>query len=212
MLTHDLKNAIEALSLIVGNMEKHFDNEDFRADAMNSLKLATQNLSAMVTRLTNPVATLSGEHKRPQPADIIPMLKRALAITVGPVSETHKIEADLPSSLLALVDGERIEKVMENLMLNALEAMTAKNGTLTIKAGKTENQKVFFSVTDTGTGMTPDFIEKRLYHPFATTKKKGVGLGLYTCREVVQANGGSLEVDSREGAGTTFRVVLPSPK
>lgn len=212
MLTHDLKNAIEALSLIVGNMEKHFDNEDFRADAMNSLKLASQNLSAMVTQLTNPVAALSGEHKRPQPADIIPMLKRALAIMAEPLSETHKIEAELPPSLFALVDGERIEKVVENLMLNALEAMTGKNGTLTIEAGKTDDQKVFFSVTDTGTGMTPDFIEKRLYHPFATTKKKGVGLGLYTCREVVRANGGSIEVDSREGAGTTFRVVLPSAK
>ncbi len=212
MLTHDLKNAIEALSLIVGNMEKHFDNQDFRADAMNSLKLATQNLSAMVRRLTNPVATLSGEYKMAQPTDIIPMLKRALAITAGPVSETHKIEAELPPSLFAVVDGERIEKVIENLVLNALEAMPGKNGTLTIKAGKTDDQKVFFCVTDTGTGMTPDFIEKRLYHPFATTKKKGVGLGLYTCREVVRANGGSIRVDSREGAGTTFRVVLPSPK
>jgi signal transduction histidine kinase len=212
MLTHDLKNAIEALSLIVGNMEKHFDNEDFRVDAMNSLKLATQNLSGMVTRLTNPVATLSGEYKKAQPTDIIPMVKRALTITAGPVSETHKIETELPPSLFAVVDGERIEKVIENLILNALEAMTEKNGTLTIKAGNTDDQKVFFSITDTGKGMTPDFIAKRLYHPFATTKKKGVGLGLYTCREVVQANGGSIEVDSREGAGTTFRVVLPSPK
>lgn len=212
MLTHDLKNAIEALSLIVGNMEKHFDNEDFRADAMNSLKLATQNLSAMVTRLTNPVATLSGEYKMAQPADIIPILKRVLAITAGPVSETHKIEAELPLSLFAVVDEERIEKVIENLMLNALEAMTGKTGTLTIKAGKAGDQKVWFSVTDSGKGMTPDFIEKRLYHPFATTKKKGVGLGLYTCREVVRAHGGSIEVDSKEGAGTTFRVLLPSPK
>ncbi|MDQ3473316.1 MAG: ATP-binding protein, partial [Acidobacteriota bacterium] len=212
MLTHDLKNAIEALSLIVGNMEKHFDNEDFRVDAMNSLKLATQNLSAMVTRLTNPVATLSGEYKKAQPTDIIPMVKRALTITAGPVTETHKIETELPPSLLALVDGERIEKVMENLILNALEAMIEKSGTLTIKAGKTDDQKVFFSVTDTGKGMTHDFIAKRLYHPFATTKKKGVGLGLYTCREVVQANGGFITVDSKEGAGTTFRVVLPSPK
>jgi signal transduction histidine kinase len=212
MLTHDLKNAIEALSLIVGNMEKHFDNEDFRADAMNSLKLATQNLSAMVTRLTNPVATLSGEYKKAQPTDIIPMLRRALAITAGPVSETHKIETELPPSLFAVVHGERIEKVIENLILNALEAMTGKNGTLSIKAGKAGDQKVFFSVTDSGTGMTPDFIEKRLYHPFATTKKKGVGLGLYTCREVVRANGGSIEVDSKAGTGTTFRVVLPSPK
>lgn len=212
MLTHDLKNSIEALSLIVGNMEKHFDNENFRVDAMNSLKLATQNLSAMVTRLTNPVATLSGEYKKAQPIDIIPMLKRALAIMAGPVSETHKIETELPPALFAVVDGERIEKVIENLILNALEAMTDKNGALTIKAGKTEDQKAFFSVADTGKGMTPDFIAKRLYHPFATTKKKGVGLGLYTCREVVRANGGFIEVDSKEGAGTTFRVVLPSPK
>ncbi|MCM3905237.1 MAG: ATP-binding protein [Pyrinomonadaceae bacterium] len=212
MLTHDLKNSIEALSLIVGNMEKHFDNADFRVDAMNSLKLATQNLNAMVSRLTNPVATLSGEHKRPQPVDIIPMLKRALAITAVPMSDTHKIAAELPPSLLALVDGERIEKVMENLILNGLEAMTGKSGTLTIGAGKTDDQKVFFSVTDTGMGMSPDFIENRLYHPFATTKKKGVGLGLYTCREVVRANGGTIGVDSKEGAGTTFRVVLPSPK
>lgn len=140
------------------------------------------------------------------------MLERALAITAVPMSDTHKIAAELPPSLLALVDGERVEKVMENLILNGLEAMTGKNGTLTIEAGKTDDQRVFFSVTDTGLGMSPDFIEKRLYHPFATTKKKGVGLGLYTCREVVRANGGSIEVDSKEGAGTTFRVVLPSPK
>jgi signal transduction histidine kinase len=212
MLTHDLKNSIEALSLIVGNMEKHFDNAAFRVDAMNSLKLASQNMSAMVSRLTNPVATLSGEHKRPQPVDIIPMLKRTLAITAEPVRDTHQIAAELPPSLFALVDGERIEKVIENLILNAVEAMTGKNGTLTVEAGKTGEQKVFFSVTDTGVGMSPDFIEKRLYHPFATTKKKGVGLGLYTCREVVRANGGSIDVDSREGAGTTFRVVLPSSK
>jgi signal transduction histidine kinase len=212
MLTHDLKNAIEALSLIVGNMERHYENKDFRADVMNSLKLATQNLTAMVTRLTNPVATLSGEHKRPRPVDLIPMLKRVLAIMAEPVADTHKIVAELPTSLFALVDAERIEKVVENLVLNALEAMTRRNGTLTVEAGTTDDQRVFFSVTDSGIGMTPDFIEKRLYRPFATTKKKGVGLGLYTCREVVRANDGSIECDSKEGSGTTFRVVLPSPK
>jgi signal transduction histidine kinase len=212
MLTHDLKNAIEALSLIVGNMEKHFDNQDFRSDVMNSLKLATQNLTAMVRRLTNPVTTLSGEHKRPQPTDIIAMLKRALAMTAEPLRDTHEIKAELPPSLFALIDAERIEKVMENLILNAVEAMTGQNGTLTIEAGKTDDQKVFFSVTDTGVGMSPDFIANRLYHPFATTKRKGVGLGLYTCREVVLANGGSIKVESKEGTGTTFRVVLPSAK
>jgi signal transduction histidine kinase len=101
-------------------------------------------------------------------------------------------------------------KVIENLIINAIEAMAEKRGTLTIAAGQTEDGKPFFSVMDTGEGMSPRFIEERLFRPFATTKKKGVGLGLYTCREVVQANGGFIHVDSRQGAGTTFKVVLPS--
>jgi signal transduction histidine kinase len=210
MLTHDLKNSIEVLSLIVGNMERHFDNEEFRADAMKSLNIATQNLRALVARLSKPVTTLSGEYKRPQPVDLVPMLERSLAIATGSVAGKHEIETLLPTFVLALVDGERIEKVVENLVFNALEAMSAEGGKLTIAAGQAGAGNVFFSVTDTGTGMSREFIEGQLYRPFATTKRKGVGLGLYTCREIVRANLGSIEVDSKEGAGTTFRVVLPS--
>jgi signal transduction histidine kinase len=210
VLTHDLKNAIEALSLIVGNMERHFDNKEFRADAMKSLTGCTDNLRALVARLSNPVATLSGEHKRPRPVDLVPMLQRVISMTVEPGNDKHKIIIDLPESLFALVDLERMEKVVENLVINGREAMTKESGTLSIVAGTTDEGKPFFSVSDTGEGMSQRFIEDKLFHPFATTKKRGVGLGLYTCREVVVANGGSISVDSREGAGTTFRVVLPS--
>jgi signal transduction histidine kinase len=114
--------------------------------------------------------------------------------------------------LTALVDAERIEKVIENLVINALEAMSEKRGKLTISAAETNTSQVSFSVADTGAGMSKYFMDNRLFHPFATTKRRGVGLGLYTCREVVQANGGSIEVQSVEGVGTTFRVVLPSPQ
>jgi signal transduction histidine kinase len=209
VLTHDLKNAIEALSLTVGNMERHFDNKEFRADAMKSLTGCTDNLRALVSRLSNPVATLSGEHKRPQPANLIPMLRRVISMSAEPASDKHEIRVDLPESLFALVDLGRMEKVVENLIINGREAMTKQSGTLSIVAGTTDNGKPFFSVSDTGEGMTQRFIDERLFHPFATTKKRGVGLGLYTCREVVVANGGSIIVESREGAGTTFRVVLP---
>jgi signal transduction histidine kinase len=58
--------------------------------------------------------------------------------------------------------------------------------------------------------MSESFIQKNLFQPFKTTKKNGIGLGLYTCREVVRASGGRIEVESAEGIGTTFRVVLPS--
>jgi signal transduction histidine kinase len=210
ILTHDLKNAIEALSLTVTNMERHFDDYEFRADAMKTLSLATDNLRTLVARLSNPVATLSGEHRRPTPVDLVSILKRVISMTAEPSSEEHEIKVDLPQSLFALVDGERMTKVVENLIINGLEAMAARRGTLTIAAGQTEDGKPFFSVSDTGEGMSRQFIEEKLFRPFATTKKKGVGLGLYTCREVVQATGGFIHVDSQRGAGTTFKVVLPS--
>lgn len=210
VLTHDLKNAIEALSLTVGNMERHFDNQEFRAEAMKSLTGCTDNLRALVARLSNPVATLSGEHKRPQTVNLVPMLRRVISMTAETAGGKHEIKIDLPETLLALVDLERMEKVVENLVINAREAMTQESGTLSIVAGTTDDGKPFFSVSDTGEGMSRSFIEERLFHPFATTKKRGVGLGLYTCREVVVANRGSITVASREGAGTTLRVVLPS--
>ena len=210
ILTHDLKNAIEALSLTVTNMERHYDNQEFRTDAMNTLRSATENLRSLVTRLSNPVTTLSGEHKRPKPVDLVPMLKRVISITAEPTRGQHVIRIMLPESLFALVDAERMIKVVENLIINALEAMAEKNGTLTIEAGESEDGKPFFSVSDTGEGMSPHFIDEKLFRPFATTKRRGVGLGLYTCKEVVQANAGTIEVNSKEGVGTTFRVMLPS--
>ena len=210
MLTHDLKNAIEGLSLTVNNMERHFHNEQFRIDAMKGLTNATDKLRAIVARLSRPVSSLSGEHKRPTNTDLIPILKRVIAMTAEPVRGKHTIQTKLPANLFALVDATRVEEVMENLILNALEAMSDKSGTLTIEAGPDENGAPSFSVGDTGPGMSRIFIETRLFRPFATTKKNGIGLGLYTCREVIRASGGSITVQSVEGAGTTFRVVLPS--
>jgi len=210
MLTHDLKNAIEALSLTVGNMERHFDNPQFRVDAMKSLTGATDKLKGIVARLARPLTSLSGEHKRPTNVDLVPILQRVIAMTAEPMRGKHTIVTRLPPSLYALADAARVEEVAENLVLNALEAMDKGGGTLTIEAGPTPDGAPMFSVSDTGRGMSKSFIETRLFRPFSTTKKTGIGLGLYTCREVIQASAGKIEVDSVEGAGTTFRVVLPS--
>ena len=210
MLTHDLKNAIEGLSLTVGNMERHFDNPQFRADALKGLTSATDKLKALVARLARPLTSLSGEHKRPTNVDLVPIIQRVMALTAEPLRGKHKIVTRLPPSLFALVDAARIEEVIENLVLNALEAMVETGGTLTIEAGQTSTGAPMFSISDTGRGMSRSFIDNRLFRPFSTTKKTGIGLGLYTCREVVKASAGSIEVDSVEGAGTTFRVVLPS--
>jgi signal transduction histidine kinase len=211
VLTHDLKNAIEVLSLTVSNMERHFENPEFRADALKSLTGATNKLRGLVARLSNPVNTLSGEHKLPQPVDLVPMLRRVSSRITEPAAGDHEVTVSLPGKLMALVDAQRMERVLENLIINALEAMHENSGRLTIAAGANADGKPFFSVSDSGEGMSQRFIEAKLFHPFATTKKRGVGLGLYTCREVVMANGGSIAVESQEGAGTTFTVVLPAP-
>jgi signal transduction histidine kinase len=210
MLTHDLKNAISGLSLLVGNMDRQFDKPEFRADAMESLRDATGKLQKLVTKLSDPINTMSGEHQRPRPTDLVPLLRRVLDSLTSPESQFHTIQVELPPELIAETEAERMEKVIENLVINALEAMGSKSGVLTIGGGAAGAGKVFFTVTDTGPGMSKEFQERRLFHPFATTKHGGVGLGLYTCREVVRAFGGSISATSEPGVGTTFRVVLPS--
>lgn len=211
MLTHDLKNAITGLSMLVTNMERQFHRAEFREDAVSSLRQATEKLGALVARLSEPVKSLSGEYRRaPQPADLVPVIRRVLAVAAEPRAEFYDIQTTLPETLVAPIDAERMERVLENLIVNAFEAMGGRGGRLTVAAGKESDTLVYFSVEDTGPGMTEDFIRTRLFHAFATTKKRGIGLGLYTCREIVESHGGRLEVKSKLGSGTRFRVVLPS--
>jgi signal transduction histidine kinase len=211
MLTHDLKNAITGLSMLVTNMERQFHRAEFRVDAVSSLRQATEKLGALVARLTEPVKSLSGEYRiAPRPADLVPVIRSVLAATAEPRAEFYDIRAELPDTLVAQIEAERIERVLENLIVNAFEAMGGRGGRLTVAAGAESDTLVYFSVEDTGPGMTEDFMRTRLFHPFATTKKRGIGLGLYTCREIVESHGGRLEVKSKLGSGTRFRVVLPS--
>ena len=211
MLTHDLKNAITGLSFLVNNMERQFHRAEFREDAISSLRAATDKLRAIVARLNEPARTLSGEYRHAiRETDLVPLIRRVLTTTAEPAAALHQIESKLPDSLSAYVDGERIERVLDNLIINALEAMGTKQGRLTVTAGTEGEGQVFISVCDTGVGMTEEFVRTRLFRPFSTTKEKGIGLGLYTCREIVAAHGGRLDAQSKLGAGTCFRVVLPS--
>ncbi len=211
MLTHDLKNAITGLSMLVTNMERQFHRAEFREDAVASLRQATEKLSSLVARLSEPVRSLSGEYRRaPQPGDLVAVIRRVLAATAAPRAEFYDIKTELPDALIVPIDAERIERVLENLIVNAFEAMGGRGGRLTVAAGQESDALVYFSVEDTGPGMTEDFMRTRLFRAFATTKKRGIGLGLYTCREIVESHGGRLEVKSKLGSGTRFRVVLPS--
>src|SRR5205085_9342923 len=169
------------LSMLVANMERQFHREEFRADAIESLRDATEKLKRTVARLNEPAKSLSGEYRMAaRPTDLVPIIRRVIATNAEPSRPLYDIEARLPAKLVATVEPERIENVVENLVINALEATGAKGGTLTVEAGALGGNYVFVSVVDTGTGMSEEFIKTRLFRPFSTTKNKGIGLGLYT--------------------------------
>jgi signal transduction histidine kinase len=105
------------------------------------------------------------------------------------------------------VDGEEIRKVLFNLLINAVDAI-GPEGQIRVEVEQ-EGKRVCLRVTDDGCGMTNDFMERQLFKPFRTTKKTGLGIGLYQCRQIVEAHGGTIEVASEQGKGSRFAVILP---
>jgi two-component system, NtrC family, sensor kinase len=107
-------------------------------------------------------------------------------------------------------DPERLQQVFLNLFLNAADAMRA-GGELRVATGRTPGGEASIEVTDTGPGIAEEDVA-RVFDPFFTTKAagEGSGLGLSVARSIVTDHGGSIEVRSRLGEGTTFRVVLPA--
>jgi PAS domain S-box-containing protein len=107
---------------------------------------------------------------------------------------------------LSPLDPAQVQQVLVNLTKNAMQAMT-KGGELTFQTGE-GTDGVWITVADTGGGIPQEQIN-RIFEPFYTTKKSGTGLGLMIVQRIVRAHGGRIELESRAGRGTTFRVWLP---
>lgn len=120
------------------------------------------------------------------------------------VKVTTEIDSRLPTVFL---DLRQVGQVLDNLILNAYQSMP-EGGKVTIEARSVKG-KVFLSVTDTGCGITEENM-KKIYEPLFTTKARGIGLGLSVSKNLLEANGGRIEVESEEGKGTTFTVMLPT--
>jgi len=127
------------------------------------------------------------------------------------VAEFVKLKPDLVmyngEPVFSRVDGEEIKKVIVNLIQNALEASNEQRP-VTVATSR-ENGSVCIRVSDAGGGMTEDYLKNHLFRPFRTTKQTGLGIGLYQCRQIVEAHDGKIEVKSEIGKGTVFSVYLP---
>jgi putative PEP-CTERM system histidine kinase len=201
-MMHDLKNVASSLSLTIQNLPVHFENPDFRQDA---LKIMEQG----VTRINRMCGQLSVLGKKielnPVEVDLNYLIKNSVCCLNG--SSKIKLCTDLQPLPCLRADMEQIQKVMTNLILNANEAV-GNAGEIRITTEQ-RNGWAIFSVSDTGCGMSREFVERSLFRPFKTTKKQGIGIGLYQSKMIVEAHQGRIEVESEEGRGTTFRVFLP---
>ena len=116
------------------------------------------------------------------------------------VSSTEK-------SIYACLDADKIQEVLLNLILNGVAAIPEK-GTITINITVQNNKDLLISISDNGTGIKKEFLSQ-IFQPFFTTKSQGTGLGLSICQKAIAAHSGTLEVESEEGKGTTFTILLP---
>jgi putative PEP-CTERM system histidine kinase len=200
---HDLKNTSSSLSLTLQNLPKHFDNPEFRKDALKAISKSVSHIQDLIARLT---LFRQRIELHPRPIDLNELLKS----TLSSAGDHIKVKTDFPSPATVLADEDQLQKVFINLLINAREAVAVnKQGEITLSTLK-QNGWAIATVTDNGCGMTPDFVSHSLFKPFKTTKKGGMGIGMFQSKTIVEAHKGKIEVDSQQGRGTTFRVFLPA--
>jgi putative PEP-CTERM system histidine kinase len=199
---HDLKNLASKLSLVTQNLPVHMDNPEFRSDALRTISQSVSKINTMSSRLSLLSQKLELTFKE---TDLNDLVKE----TVSDVKEYVKapVSKDLENVPSLLIDREHIHKVLENLLMNAYDALGPDGQIMIIT--RCQDTWAEIAVQDNGCGMSKEFIDKSLFRPFQTTKKQGMGIGLYHCKTIVEAHSGRIEVESEEGVGTTFRVLLP---
>ncbi len=202
---HDLKNVASRLSLTMQNLPVHFDNPEFRKDALQSIGQSLNKINVMCSRLSSLREKLALDLR---PTDLNALVEQTLAGFADALQV--RLLRDLSPLPRVPLDPDQFSKVLTNLVLNAGEALAGAGPDGEIRvATRRIHHRVELTVSDNGPGLSPEFREKSLFQPFKTTKKQGMGIGLFQSRLIVEAHGGRIEAESEEGRGAIFRVVLP---
>ncbi len=202
-LLHDLKNFASTLSLIAKNASRHQNNPQFQRDAFQSVFETSERMKKLCNSLKTLSTTLAS-HKK---VHNLNQIARSVADTYS-MELGARLKLDLWEVPPILVDGEEITSVLQNLILNAREAI-ATDGTITLRTRNFDGT-VELSVEDNGRGIAPEFMERKLFLPFHTTKSDGLGIGLFQAKKIIEAHDGAIQVESYVGKGTIVRVLLPA--
>lgn len=199
-IVHDIKNLIFQLSLLLSNAEKHKDNPEFQKDMIETVNFSVNKMKRLLEKLSN-----GSQSEKQEVLNLDQLLQQII----------ERNSFNMPRPALEIIDSglmveanyPRLERVISHLVQNAIEA-TPKNGQVWVRLARKDNSAVII-IKDTGHGMSEQFIQKKLFEPFESTKTAGMGIGVFESKEYINELGGQLDVNSQESVGTTFSIILP---
>ncbi len=206
-VAHEIKNPLGSIRLFVESLGENFDDPAFRKNFTELVIPEIDSLDSMLKDLL--------DYSRPSQyinsdTDIGALLRNTLSLLSAEIRKAGVSVRNLTpdAELVAPCDGEKLKRVMINLVQNSLEAMSESGErVLTVSAGQDCGYAEIL-ISDTGAGIPGENITK-IFKPFFTTKRHGTGLGLSIAQKIVEESGGSISISSQPGSGTRATVRMP---
>jgi signal transduction histidine kinase len=202
---HELRNPLGAISNAIYFLNMVLEEPD--PEVKETLEILQKEVKTSEGIISSLLDFARAKPPTRRKVDINNVVQEALSRIAVP--ENVEVVSQLDEALpIILADPDQLRQVFGNLVLNAIQSMP-DGGQLVVKSEAPSPEWVAVSFTDTGVGIPEENLGK-LFEPLFTTKAKGVGLGLAVVKSLVQGHGGTIEVESQVGKGTTFTVRLPT--
>ena len=209
-ILHQIKNPLQTIVLHADLLQndRMVADPQHRREVADAIVGESQRLVAMLEELSVYASGAQRALNR-QPVAIDDLVRQVAAHEAREAEGTGmRVEPAPLERAVVLADAYYLRQAVDNLVRNAREAMAGQEGARLAVSVERDGGQAVVRIADNGPGIAPDRLE-RIFQPFVSTKGKGMGLGLAICREIVEAHGGRLEVDSVPGQGTTFTLRLP---
>jgi C4-dicarboxylate-specific signal transduction histidine kinase len=217
-VAHEINNPIAGVLNLSMLVERILKEDGIPPERVEEVRRYLIQISSETTRVGRIVGDLLAFSRRPSPqrlpADLNAIIRRTVSIIDHKLKLANvELELQLDETLPNIkCDNSQIQQVIVNLVMNASEATHNRDhGKVTVRTTvNTNRESIRLEVKDNGDGIPKEYLAK-IYDPFFTTKGegKGVGLGLAVVYGIVESHGGEIEVDTKVGEGTIFRVDLP---
>lgn len=204
---HDVKNAASMLSLMRQNAPKHLDDPEFQADMLETIDDALQRMGKVQNRLSVMKREIVPEWQT------INLFETVRAICGSLKKRLHGLEVELYSNeeVNIINDPGMLKKILENLLINSLEA-GANHVIIDIRKSCEEKQSAVISVKDNGSGIPSEFLPDAIFDPFITTKSSGSGIGLWQVKRFMSLMGGSIDIQRHKKEKILFIMRFPIEK